>query len=254
MLGKLIKLDLRFAYKKFLIMAGLLLIFGLARPYFGNSLQGSSVLVFAVVMTAVPIMSIWLVVQHFYRNLFGAEGYLMFSLPARASELLLSKLITTAIWFNLMLGSGFALVILLLRAQIPVDRIQAIALNWDLPMVLQMIGRGLNFAAGVNIIIIPMILAIFMGISLSTVAVRNKKLGMIWGIAAALTGIGSYGWALVKLPAWDFLNLTVNGSRVIGGGSSIVPSELINLAVSLAFSALFFWVTTYIMKHKLNLE
>lgn len=250
MLGKLIKLDLRFAYKKFLIMAGLLLVFGLVMPYLGqNLLKAGAAVIFAVVMTIVPMMCVGLVVQHFQRNLFGAEGYLMFSLPTSAAELLLSKLITTAIWFNLMLASAVGLAFLTLRAQVPFALIRA-ALDWASVIKL------FHVVVGINMNTIPVMLAIFLGISFSTVAVRNKKLGMIWGIAAALVGIGFFFWSTVKLSGWNFLNLSVNGGQLFIGLSSLstTVSELINLAVSLAFSALFFWITTYIMKHKLNLE
>lgn len=249
MLGKLIKLDIRFAYKKFLIMAGLMLALGLVMPYVGQTyLQVGAAVVFAVVMTVIPLMSVWLVVQHFQRNLFGSEGYLMFTLPVRATELLLSKLVTTVIWFNLMIAAAGVLVVTLFRAEIQADLIRSL-LSWEALKVL------VHLIASINVNIIPIILAIFMGISLSTVAVRNKRLGIVPGIGAALAGIGPFLWSSVKLSGWNFLNLTVNGATVIGN-SELTPiaSELINLAVAFGFAGLFFLITTYVMRQKLNIE
>lgn len=250
MLAKLIKLDLRFAYKQFLIMAGLLLAFGLTLPYMGQSvLETGAAVVFSVTMTVVPLMCIWLVVQHFQRNLFGAEGYLMFTLPVTAWQLLLSKLVTTVIWFNLMLGSAGGVVLLLLRPKIPAGMIEQ-ALRWD---VIQGLLHGM---LSININVIPIIMAIFMGISLSTVAVRNRRLGLIWGIAASFGAVGLFSWTSLRLSGWNFLKLTVDSSLVVKGLAASTPlvAELINFAVAGACTLLFFSITSYLVKRKLNLE
>ncbi|MGI6344290.1 MAG: hypothetical protein ACOX18_04380 [Bacillota bacterium] len=121
MLARLIHLDLRFAYKRFLAMAAVLLLLGLLAPYMSDEgLLGLGLtVVFTATMTAVPAFCVALVVQHFRRNLFSNEGYLMFTLPVSATKLLLSKVITTLIWFNLMLAAALGLFALLNREQIP---------------------------------------------------------------------------------------------------------------------------------------
>ncbi|MBR1901231.1 MAG: hypothetical protein IJ820_09265 [Lachnospiraceae bacterium] len=70
-------------------------------------LFGAAVLVVGVVMVI-------MVVQRFYKNLLGSEGYLMFTLPAKTHEHILSKAFSAFLW--MVLGgvagaiSGFAMV------------------------------------------------------------------------------------------------------------------------------------------------
>lgn len=176
MLAKLIKLDLRFAYKQFLTMAALLLVLGIAVPYLEVSiLRLGAPIIFSVSFSVIPVLCVWLVVQHFQRNLYGNEGYLMFSLPVSAWQLLLSKVITTLLWFNLMLISASGFVALLLRTQAPIAELVQALLTWEV------FREALQVLLLINANVLPLIMAIFMGISLSTVAVRNKKLGLFWG-------------------------------------------------------------------------
>ncbi|HBK86915.1 MAG TPA: hypothetical protein DDZ53_12885, partial [Firmicutes bacterium] len=72
MLAKLIKLDLRFAYKQFLAMAALLLLLGIAIPVMEVSVLKFGVpIIVSITFSVVPILCVWLIVQHFNRNLFG---------------------------------------------------------------------------------------------------------------------------------------------------------------------------------------
>ncbi|MDD3840687.1 MAG: hypothetical protein PHP06_08990 [Clostridia bacterium] len=250
MLGKLIKLDIKFAYKKFIVMAALLLVFGFAMPYLYDTVaQGGAVIIFTVSIVIVCIMCVWLVLQHFQKNLFGPEGYLMFTLPVKPFQLLLSKLITTIIWFNIMLFSAIAMILLLSRFQIPFDAIKG-SINWE------NIKTILKAILGINIGIIPLVLSLYMGISLSTVAIRNKKLGMGLGMIISIIAIWIYNWTSLKLSGLAPFTVTAANDAIVMG-ENFIPGDtpiLISLAVSLAFSALFFFITTYIMRHKLNLD
>ncbi|NLW16861.1 MAG: hypothetical protein GX033_04315 [Firmicutes bacterium] len=246
MLAKLIRLDLRFAYKKFLTMAALILLLGIVAPYAKiDNLSVGLAIVFTVTFAVIPILCVWLVVQHFERNLFGHEGYLMFSLPVSASQLLLSKLITTLIWFNLMLLAAVGFIALLLRVNMPLIDLFRAAFTWDV------ISYLLKSLLLVNANALPIILAIFMGIALSTVAVRNRKLGTFWGIATAAVGIALFVWICIQTGGWQYLNVMAGDQAVIT--ITVAAAQGINLAIAAVFCALFFGITTYIMKRRLNL-
>lgn len=67
-----------------------------------NGLPGVLIfMLYAVLMISVIIMTCVLSVTRFYKNLLGLEGYLMFSLPARTSTLISSKVISVMIWSTL---------------------------------------------------------------------------------------------------------------------------------------------------------
>lgn len=246
MLAKLIKLDLRFAYKKFLTMAAVLLAAGLTFPWLNVSvLKFGLPLLMGIIFTVIPLLCIWLVVQHFQRNLYGNEGYLMFSLPVSASQLLLSKVVTTILWFNLMLASAFVLALLLLRDQAPVLTILRDLLSWEA------VRAVVKVVLLVNVNMLPLILAVFMGLSLATVAIRNKKLGNVWGQIISAIGIVAFAWCTIKLAGWNYLEITTSKTLI-----EVTPavSMWINAAVSAAFCTLFFSVNSFVMRRRLNLS
>ncbi len=55
-------------------------------------------MIYTVLLLAIIIMTCVLSVTRFYKNLLGAEGYLMFSLPASTAEHIVSKVISVLIW------------------------------------------------------------------------------------------------------------------------------------------------------------
>ena len=55
--------------------------------------------VFFMAMVAVPVAALVLMIVRFKTNLLSDEGYVMFTLPVSAHQLVWSKLLTSAIWF-----------------------------------------------------------------------------------------------------------------------------------------------------------
>ena len=72
---------------------------------------------FGAAMVAVPIAALVLMIVRFKTNLLSDEGYVMFTLPVSAHQLVWSKLLTSAIWF---IGAAAVdvLAVLLLSAHI----------------------------------------------------------------------------------------------------------------------------------------
>lgn len=64
-----------------------------------NMLAALVVMAYVVAITAVFIVAFILMLQRFYKNLLGDEGYIMFTLPASVHQHVWSKLIVSAVWF-----------------------------------------------------------------------------------------------------------------------------------------------------------
>ena len=64
-------------------------------------LGGLLVVAFAVAIIAVCVMSMVVMVQRFYKNLLQDEGYVMMTLPVSVHQHVWSKLIVSAVWFAL---------------------------------------------------------------------------------------------------------------------------------------------------------
>lgn len=104
MLGKLVKYDLKYAFRIFLLVHGIyLLICILLRLLVMNQLDFSKpeevlvppitlILILEIfLLSAVSLTTSLLIALRFYRNLFSREGYLTWTLPASSSEHLLAK-------------------------------------------------------------------------------------------------------------------------------------------------------------------
>lgn len=251
MLGKLILLDIKFTYKKFVGMAGILLLIGLVMPWLNNSfisLGASTVLLIAII--TIVVMCVVFVIQHFSRNLYGSEGYLMQTLPVKAYQHVLAKLVSV-LWFNLMLIAGVVMVMLIMREHITWDMIQQM-LTWSVIKRILWLLLNLNAAA------ILMITGIYFAVTLSQVAVRNKPLGG-WGVVLGVALMIFFNWAADKIYNFAFTSFTseiardsmsvdIIGINVSGNTNIFYPLLL------LAFSVLFFFGTSYLLKNKVNLK
>ena len=114
MLGKLIKHEFRATARIMLPVMGALMVLALlANLSIRGLTSGLSdipvlrilfvliVVFFGIAIIATIVMAIVLMVSRFYRNLLKDEGYLMFTLPVSAHELVWSKLIVSMVWFLL---------------------------------------------------------------------------------------------------------------------------------------------------------
>lgn len=113
MLRKLLKYEFKATSRILLPLYGALLIFALINKifFFGTSplknvnfefLHGIpaaiSIFTYGATMAAVFIVTIFIIIQRFYKNLLGDEGYLMNTLPVSISSNISSKLISAIVW------------------------------------------------------------------------------------------------------------------------------------------------------------
>ena len=110
MLGKLIKYELKAFGRVMLPLYGALLVASLvfagtiriSMNSTARSLMEKFAILggflFAAAIIAVMVMMVIMVVQRYYRNLLGTEGYLMFTLPVTTLSHILSKAISAFLW------------------------------------------------------------------------------------------------------------------------------------------------------------
>lgn len=111
MLGKLIKHEFRATGRIMLpVLAVLVLLSGLAGGsinLLNSGLESDLLNTIGVLLTmayslglfAAAVLSVVLMIQRFYSNLMGDEGYLMLTLPAGVDAHIFSKLIVSFVWF-----------------------------------------------------------------------------------------------------------------------------------------------------------
>ena len=143
MLAKLLKHEFKATARIFLPLYLILLIFGLINrifnvfDIFGDSISFNmqsilsviSSIIYFTLIVAIIVMTLVIMIQRFYKNLLGDEGYLMFTLPVKPWQHIVSKLIIAMLW------SGLSLIVI----------ISSIAILIGIKDTLAALSRGINF-------------------------------------------------------------------------------------------------------------
>ena len=112
MLGKLIRHDIKSIWKLLCIIYGAIIfttIIGfvtvqtlhldfIRQNYFLALFSKLFIFTYVILVISGGIVTMTYLIVHFYRNMYGDEGYLMHTLPVKSSSLITSKLINSVIW------------------------------------------------------------------------------------------------------------------------------------------------------------
>ncbi|MEG1448574.1 MAG: hypothetical protein RR048_04940 [Oscillospiraceae bacterium] len=123
MLGKLTKYEFMATAKNFLPLYGAIIIISIINRifvfsdlHFLRSTLNSSLIdvgqffnfmlnmIFFAIIIAIGVITLLVVIQRFYKNLYGDQGYLMHTLPVPKWELIASKVLVSVVWI---ISSGF---------------------------------------------------------------------------------------------------------------------------------------------------
>ena len=227
------------------------------------------------VLFAIAVLCFVSTVQRFYKNLLGREGYLMHTLPVTETQLILSKLLTSMVW---VLCSGLVgVVCITVMVSIGVFDPETFGtVNWDSWMQLWgmlygELGAKFWLAMAWTILInlarlASLILCVY---AACMIAHQFKKQTMVAGILAFI-GMNIVENQIDKLLGTNdvtlFVDVTYKLVDVSGvsGGAPVMhyitaafgqgASCLFCFVFTAAIAAVYFCLTRWLMKHKLNLE
>lgn len=97
MLRKLIKYDLKVFGKIMIPLWGVMIILGLIRGIQSQFDNASFVKEIVLIFYFIFIVNLIIIIQRFYKSMYGQEGYLTHTLPITANKLILSKVISATI-------------------------------------------------------------------------------------------------------------------------------------------------------------
>lgn len=97
MLRKLIKYDLRVLSKIMVPLWGIMIVFGLIRGIQDQVNNTDYIELIVICFYFIFMVNIIIVIQRFYKSMYGQESYLTHTLPVTARQLILSKVISAAI-------------------------------------------------------------------------------------------------------------------------------------------------------------
>ena len=240
-----------------------------------QNLQVILMIVYVSVILAIAVLCFVNTVQRFCRNLLGREGYLMHTLPVTETQLILSKLLTSMVW---VLCSGLVGVVCI-TVMISIGVLDAEVLgtlSWDRwKQLWQMLYGELGpefWVAMVWTILInlarlaSLILCVY---AACMIAHQFKKQTMAVGILAFI-GMNIVENQIDKLLGTNDATLFVDVTYKlvdVSNGSEGAPvmhymtaafgqgaSCLFCFVFTAAIAAVYFFLTRWLMKHKLNLE
>lgn len=266
MLGKLLKYEIKATGRIFLPLYGLILILAVINRVFLSQNVNSfdipsmiSMTVYVILIVAVFVMTLVVIIQRFYKNLLGDEGYLSFTLPVKAHNHIDAKLIVTLMWVVLsLLVSGASVFI--------------IAANAD---TLTQFSRGCAEIAGLyrqyglhaHLIVFEFLALCILGFLTGVLQIyASISVGNLAGRHKLLAGFGVYvGFSVVQeiitsLFASGFNRQIKDYFQSFHYSTAYFPPQpvetamLVMLLYTAVFGVAFYFFTNWMLSRKLNLE
>ena len=216
-----------------------------------------SAILYGVVSVAAVIMTLIILIQRFYKNLLGSEGYLMFALPVSTGKHITSKVISAAVWT--IIGTLVAII----TGMAIVITIEGVTSFWD----------GLVFIAGdikiaierepSSLILLAevLVLAVIAAAEAATKIYAAIAVGHLWSNHRVLGAFGAYiGFGIVESVAVNIFRMIVDTGifdRIFSDMHYMTQFHLtlIGCILLAAFIAAVYWFVCWIiLDRKLNLE
>ncbi|MCI6055196.1 hypothetical protein [Dysosmobacter sp.] len=224
-----------------------------------NILGALVIMAFVIAIIGVCFMSFALMLQRFYRNLLRDEGYIMFTLPASVHQQVWSKLIVSAVWFIL---TGVAVILSCVVA------VYQVGFVTDFLRVMGRILENMTAYYALNGTAIALELAALCFVSCVAFALQfyaalavghsfsNHKLALSVAFFFAFQFVSQIAAtvllvAMGESPLFEFLaTLDIRMSAMAGVHIGIC----LLVVLSAIYGAIFYFLTTYFLKDRLDLE
>ena len=265
MLRKLLKYDLRASLRIFLFVWPTLLILGLLnRLALFSPLEGDwrrflvslTLILHIFAMFAAGLAAFIIAIVRFYRGLLREEGYLMFTLPVRPWQLLLSKLLTALLCeLGTLVVSLLSLAILLVA-------------NPDVQEIIRYISPDLAEAVNAGTVVLAVLTAvasvaaglqqIYMALAVGHLARKHRILLAVLFYYGLNVIYQSVSTTISAISAYRLT--TVDFDALFTYLDTHPPVQLVNaslgvsLAIMLIGNLVYFFVTELILRKRLNLE
>ena len=258
MLGKLIKYELKATARTLIPLYIALLAFALINKLFigsSNNLDNDllagipmmiSIFAYGCIMAAVFIITFFIIVQRFYKNLLGDEGYLMNTLPVPTWMNISSKLAVSIIWS---IVSGIIAILSIIIMAFSPDIFRD---------VFSEINNFISYLSeGYYGIALELILYGFVSMISSTLMLYLAiSIGHLFNKRRILASFGAFiVLKMITSAIGSIIQGTIQGTLdIFNNFSSFMPSIHGALIFDILLGIVFFIACNYIIKNKLNLE
>lgn len=275
MLGKLIKNEFKstahFLIPVYAALAISLGMSGISLIWKSDLMSALSSLILAIIGFALIIVTFVCIVINFNKSLYGAQGYLSFTLPVKSKGLLGSKAIVSFVW---MLLSFIILIAIFLGIYVYVRSVAVdqygtdtlttvksfLTIYADLPNMATVIKIIILFAVSVFADLLLIIMSIYFSVSFANTR-QFQKHSIVWslvfffGVRIAIKNI------IVKLACKALPFMAVANSaglnfatHVAESGNKLFAVNITEAIVQIIAIIGLFFATDYLMKSKVNVK
>ena len=223
-------------------------------------------LAYTAVLIGTAVVTVMTIVQRFYGNLLGREGYLMHTLPVTEAQLVGAKLISGTVWSVCSIftaGLSFGILAILMMAEIDLldqlpwmlSQLREAFARYDMAFWEAMLFSGL-------VCFVRMVSAIACIYAACMVGHQFKNHPALAGILSFFVMQYVQGWLEKLLQIGTGVYETAIYSAVGDVGSiettvsalGYMGSAMVTLGIAVAFGVFWFGLTVWLMRNKLNLE
>lgn len=221
------------------------------------------VLMFAFVLAIIGtcFAAFLIMIQRFYKNLLQDEGYIMMTLPVSVHQLVSSKVLISTLWYA---GTAIIVIIAMLILTFDIQFIQDFIDSW--PQFVSSIQGLEEYAVHIPFITLEFLIIAFIGCAgtclkfYSAMAIghsfaNHKMLFSVvtyFGTQFVLQLLTGLFFTIVNYTEIDYY--LANHLPTFNGTSGIHIIMIIMIIFALIHAAVFYFITTYFLSKRLNLE
>lgn len=264
-LGTLVKHEMKAVGRRLLPLYGALIVvtifFGLAsfgigtEGVLGEILSGLTGILYCIMVVGAIVYTAIVLIQRFYGNLLGNEGYLYFTLPVGTNAHIANKVLSASVWVILsIIAAGISVLILLLCAVTPPE------LLGELKVVISEINDYVGGGVKIVIAILEVLVLGFLAFGEAAAKVYAAiSMGQLLENHRALGAIGTYvGFFIIEcvvagimdriIPMYERFNLDISAF-------AIFQLEILGTFLVTALLMAVYWFISYrILDRRLNLQ
>lgn len=221
--------------------------------------------VFFLGLFALAVVAFVLMIQRFYKNLLRDEGYLAMTLPVSVDEQIWAKLLVSFVWFAAVTVLSTAAMLVLVTIGSRMNILRDMFFDEQVREVIREItshvGGGNLALFALEFVVLSFLgtcatcLRCYSALAIGHSAADHKMLlsfvaYFVIGMALSLL---QNAFTFGLLPNLDIEQLLMNVDTLEGGLRFAHGAMWASVALSLLYSALFYFVTRWFLKNKLNL-
>lgn len=266
MLGKLIRYEINATGRLFLPFYGALIIFALINKMFfsfdtpvPDFIADVTMGTYIIIIVAIVVLTYLVMIQRFYKNLLSDEGYLMFTLPVKSWQHVASKLVVAVMWMILsLLVTLFTIFLMVFNSEM-IPHIQEVIAEVRQELA------PFDHAAAISLFLRLSVTAFISNVATILMIYTSIAIGHLFGKHRILASFGAFLGINFAIQSASSLFMAFVMSSTVQRLDEFdgTFAEMMNLlrglfqisdVVNVFLCAVFFFVTSYILQKKLNLE